>query len=142
MSEIPQEKETESEDGEDIGREVLENEVKESFLSMFSLAKKDKIPLTILKKMKRFFDRPKTPAAATAAFVAMYQAGGSVSRQGSYIAVNSSGRARRRKGVSKGAKKIPSGRPSAVETSVRGPPKKSRNLSQSVKNNVANAKSH
>jgi hypothetical protein len=75
------------EDKDEIEREFLEKEVQDSFLNLLNLAKQDKIPLTMLRKVKRFFERPKTPAAATAIFVDMYQSCGSETRRGSYTSM-------------------------------------------------------
>lgn len=121
---------------------ALIKKAEESVAAWLELTRQDKVPLTVLRKFISTVDKPNTPSAATSTMVSMYQRGGVTHKAGSYIAVNPSGRSRRRLGISKGSKQVPLGRPSRVESSVRGVTKKPRNLSQCVKNNVANAKSH
>jgi hypothetical protein len=122
--------------------EELIVKIKSAFDEVLELAKTDNISPTLLQKVLTSLSKPKSPSSATASLVAMYRSLGSVTRRGSYIAVNPTGRARRRDGVSKGAKRVPMGRPSQAEQKIRGKPKKARNLSQCVNANVPNAKTH
>jgi hypothetical protein len=122
--------------------EELVVKIKSAFDELLGLATADDIAPALLKKVLTAFSKPKSPSAGTASLVAMYRSMSAVTRRGSYIAVNPTGRARRREGVSKGAKRVPMGRPSQAEQQVRGKPKKARNLSQCVNANVANAKTH
>jgi len=108
----------------------------------FMLLAKSALSPELIGKMRDALKKPQTPSAAAAAVVSMYRSVGVICRQGSYIGVNPTGRARRRHGVSKGSKQVPMGRPSKVEKKHRSNPKKPRNLSQSVKANKPNAKTH
>lgn len=136
---LPPESDT---DADEIERVALIKQAEESVGRWLELTRQDRVPLPLLRKFISTVGKPKTPSAATSTMVAMYQLGGAANKAGSYINVNPSGRSRRRDGVSKGAKRVPLGRPSRVESSLRGVSKKPRNLSQCVRNNVANAKSH
>lgn len=129
-------------DIEQMSREELLSKIKEAFDQLLELAESDEISPVLLQKVLKALSKPKTPSAGTASLVAIYRSLNTITRRGSYIAVNPTGRARRRKGVSMGKKRVPMGRPSKAEQKVRGKPKKARNLSQCVNANVANSKSH
>ncbi|XP_059489178.1 uncharacterized protein LOC132204967 isoform X1 [Neocloeon triangulifer] len=96
----------------------------------------------LVEKMGKALRKPKTTPAAQAALVAFYRAVNSVLSKKGRTGVNPSGRARRRVGVSKGAAQIASGRPPKSQSDNNGPKKRKRDLSQAVKDNCANAKSH
>jgi hypothetical protein len=122
-------------------KEAILAEAKTVFNSLLDSAK-DNASNRLLEKLVAALKKPKTPTAATAAIVEMYRAIGSCCKANGYIGVNTAGRIRRRKGVSKGAKKVPMGRPSQTEVVVRGPPKRQRNHRQAVNENCQNAKTH
>jgi hypothetical protein len=86
--------------------------------------------------------RVKTSSAVATTVVKFYQAAHSTTRPRGRIPVQITGVQRRRDGVSKSSRQISRGRPSIAELRVRNSKKKARSLSQAVKNNTANAKSH
>ncbi|XP_059474653.1 uncharacterized protein LOC132196189 [Neocloeon triangulifer] len=142
-------------------KEDLVNECKDAFASLIELAKTD-ASNELLRKLSKALNKPKSAPAATASIVAIYRQIGSVCSRSGRIPIQSSGRARRRKGVSKGAAQVPQGRPPKIKQhntpevqksttnqgkrkvtpSLVSQPKRQRNLSQAVRENVANAKSH
>jgi hypothetical protein len=126
-----------------LDKDELIADVKRDFCDLVDLAKSDISPALLL-KLHMALRKPKTPTAATAAAVAISQSMGNIcgQRRRGYIGVNTTGRSRRRLGVSKGAKKVPMGRPCKVEKQKRNNPKVPRVISQAVNCNRANAKSH
>lgn len=121
-------------------RDELLAKIRVAFDEVLELAELDDISPVLLNKVLMALSKPKSPSSGTAALVVMYTSLNAITRRGSYIAVNPTGRARRRDGLSKGAKRVHMGRPSQAEQRVRGKSKKARNLSQCVNANVANAK--
>lgn len=66
---------------------------------------------------------------------------GSATARRGYIKVQPTAISRRRDGLTRGAKRVPAGRPVA-QPSTKRPRKRLHNLSANVKSNVSHAKSH
>ncbi|KAF4525387.1 hypothetical protein B566_EDAN013238 [Ephemera danica] len=97
---------------------------------------------TLLKKLENALETVTTPSSAMSALVYMRSSVISSRRRAGKIHVQPRTPARRRKGVSRGSRPIPMGRPTKVEVLKRALKKRPRNLSQNISQNVANAKSH
>lgn len=132
---------TDTDRGNKAVRHNIED-LKKAFCDMLDRCTEEDLSPSLISKAVQAVQRVKTSTAVAATVVKFYQAANSTTRPRSRIPVQITGIQRRRDGVSKSSRQIPRGRPSIAELRVRNSKKKPRNLSQSVQNNTANAKSH
>jgi hypothetical protein len=122
--------------------EMVLSELITELTRLVHLTKGHEATKEIAKKVNAKIKKMKSPNQAISILLTIKNSVNSTVRRGGKIRVQPTSIARRRKGLPRGSKPVPRGRPSAIEVKKRGLKKRPRNLSQAIRDNVASAKSH
>lgn len=110
-----------------------------------NLAKEAEAPDTLHKALMKWRQRltnVRHPNQAVSTVITFSMAANKHIRRGGRINVQPTSLARRREGTSRGAKRIPAGRPSTAAPPGKVHKRRPHNLSQAIKSNVASITSH